>query len=98
MLLQQHLLASPFGLLAVQFHQMSNFVICIANEGYEASLITGKVYRRLPDPEAEAHGLTRVLDEDASSTDGYLYPSSFFVPVELPEKARRALAAHPLSS
>ncbi len=77
---------------------MDEFVICIANEGYEASLIVGKVYRRLPDPEAEAHGLTRVLDEDTSSTGGYLYPASFFVPVELPEKARRALASYPLSS
>ena len=73
---------------------MDEFVICIANEGYEASLIVGKVYRRLPDPEAEAHGLMRVLDEDVSSSGGYLYPSALFVPVELPEKARRALMAH----
>jgi len=77
---------------------MDEFVICIANQGYEASLIVGKVYRRLADPQAEAHGLMRVLDEDTSSTGGYLYPSNFFVPVKLPEKARRALTARPLSS
>ncbi len=37
------------------------------------------------------HGMLRVLDEDASEPDGYLYPASKFVPIELPEAARRAL-------
>ena len=32
---------------------MSDFVICINNESNPASLILGKVYRRLPDVEAE---------------------------------------------
>jgi hypothetical protein len=70
---------------------MSEFVICISNEGNPASLIVGKVYRRLPDPEAEAHNLLRIIDEDLSEPDGYLYPASMFVPVELPEKAKRVL-------
>ncbi len=70
---------------------MSEFVICISNEGNPASLIVGKVYRRLPDPEAEAHNLLRIVDEDLSEPDGYLYPASMFVPVELPEKAKRVL-------
>ncbi len=72
---------------------MSEFVICIDNTGFEASLIVGKVYRKLPDPGAEQHGLVRVIDEDLSETDGYLYPASLFVSVELPEEARRALTA-----
>jgi len=70
---------------------MSDFVICINNESNPASLLVGKVYRRLPDPEAEAHGMFRIIDEDSSEPDGYLYPASMFVPVELPEEAKRVL-------
>jgi len=70
---------------------LSEFVICISNEGNPVSLIVGKVYRRLPDPEAEAHNMLRIVDEDLSEPDGYLYPASMFVPVELPEKAKRVL-------
>ncbi len=72
---------------------MSEFVICINNEGNPASLILGKVYRRVPDPEAEAHNLVRVVDEDLSEPDGYLYPASMFVPVELPEVVWQILVA-----
>jgi hypothetical protein len=72
---------------------MSEFVICINDEGNLASLIVGKVYRRLPDPEAEAHDMIRIVDEDLSEPDGYLYPASMFVPVELPEEAKQALMA-----
>ena len=72
---------------------MSEFVICIDNESNPASLIVGKVYRRLSDAEAEAHDLVRVLDEDKSEPDGYLYPSFMFVPVDLPEVAKQALTA-----
>lgn len=70
---------------------MTNFVLCIDNRGNPASLIVGKVYRRLPDPEAELHQMYRVVDEDKSEPDGYLYPASMFVPIELPERAERAL-------
>ncbi len=69
---------------------MSEFVICINNESHPASLIVGKVYRRLPDAEAESHNMLRIV-EDLSEPDGYLYPASMLVPVELPEKARQAL-------
>ncbi len=72
---------------------MSGFVICINNESNRASLILGKVYRALPDAEAEAHNMLRVLDEDKSEPDGYLYPASMFAPIELPEAAARALMA-----
>jgi hypothetical protein len=37
--------------------------------------------------------MLRVIDEDTSEADGYLYPASIFVPVELPERARQALIA-----
>ena len=72
---------------------MSDFVICIDNANNPASLIMGKVYHRLSDPEAEAHDMLRVVDEDKSEPDGYLYPMSNFAPIELPEAARRALTA-----
>jgi hypothetical protein len=70
---------------------MSDFVICISNDSNPASLILGKVYRRLPDAEAETHDMLRVIDEDTSEPDGYLYPASIFAPIELPESAQRAL-------
>ncbi len=72
---------------------MSEFVICINNASNPASLIVGKVYRRLLDAEAQAHDLLRVLDEDKSEPDGYLYPVSMFAPIELPEVAKQALTA-----
>jgi hypothetical protein len=72
---------------------MSNFVICINNESNPASLIVGKVYRRLADSDAEAHDMFRVIDEDLSEPDGYLYPATMFAPIELPEAAERVLMA-----
>jgi hypothetical protein len=72
---------------------MSDFVICINNESNPASLILGKVYRTLPDAEAKAHNMLRIIDEDKSEPDGYLYPAVMFVPIELPEVAKRALIA-----
>jgi hypothetical protein len=70
---------------------MSNFVICINNDTNPASLIIGKVYRTVPDAEAESHNMLRVVDEDKSEPGGYLYPASMFAPVKLPEVAERAL-------
>lgn len=72
---------------------MNKFVLCINNADNPASLIVGKVYRRLPDPQAEAHDMIRVIDEDTSEPDGYLYPEAMFVPIELPEIAERVLLA-----
>lgn len=70
---------------------MSDFVICINNSSNPASLILGKVYRIIPDAEAKAHNMLRILDEDKSEPDGYLYPSSMFVPIKLPHAAEQAL-------
>ena len=72
---------------------MSDFVICINNDCNPASLILGKVYRTLPDAEAEAHKMLRIIDEDRSEPDGYLYPAAMFAPIELPEVAKRVLTA-----
>ena len=72
---------------------MSEYVICIDNESNPASLILGKVYLRLPGADAESHNMLRVIDEDASELDGYLYPASMFAPIELPAAAERVLTA-----
>lgn len=72
---------------------MNEFVICIDNKTNPASLIVGKVYRKLADPDAEAHKMIRVIDEDTTESNGYLYPASMFVKIELPQRAERALMA-----
>nr|VFJ93168.1 MAG: hypothetical protein BECKLFY1418A_GA0070994_102917 [Candidatus Kentron sp. LFY] len=71
---------------------MKDFVICIDKDGNPASLILGKVYPILPDAQATKHNMVRILDEDKSEPGGYLYEAAMFVPIELPELARRALA------
>ena len=58
-----------------------SLVVCIANEGYQASLELRKLYESLPDAEAAVLGQLRVIDE---SGEDYLYPASFFVAVTLP--------------
>jgi hypothetical protein len=72
---------------------VSSFVICIDNKSNPVSLIFGKVYRRLSDAEAESHSLMRIIDEDKSELDGYLYPAEMFAPIEMPEVAERVPAA-----
>ena len=39
------------------------FVICIDNHGYEASLEMRKLYEIINDADAEKHGQLRVIDE-----------------------------------
>ena len=58
-------------------------VVCVRNDGFPASLQRGKAYQALPDPNAEGHGMTRVVD--ASGND-YMYPSSLFVPLHPSER------------
>ncbi len=62
--------------------QHNDFIICVNNEGYEASLELRKIYEALQDPEAEQHGQVRVIDE---SGEDYLYPNSMFMKVDLPD-------------
>ncbi len=55
-------------------------VVCIDNEGNEASLEQWKIYQSLPDEEAERHNEIRVIDEEG---EDYLYPSDCFSSVFL---------------
>lgn len=70
-------------------NESESFVICINNDGFPASLEVRKVYRVLPDPTAAAHHCLRILDE---SGEDYIYPEDLFIPIELPQAAKEALA------
>ncbi len=65
------------------------YVICIDNTDYPVSLALHRIYRVLPDEDAERDGDLRVIDE---SGEDYLYPAASFVPVEVPEEAEPLLA------
>ena len=67
----------------------SNFVICIKNDDYPASLEVRKLYPRIPDADAEQHGQIRIVDE---SGDDYLYPEDYFTAIELPVEVERSIA------
>jgi len=61
-------------------------VVCVANEGNEASLQLWKIYKALRDVDAESEGFLRVIDE---SGEDYLFPEENFVPITLPAEARK---------
>jgi hypothetical protein len=64
------------------------FVICIRNKDYPASLELRKLYQVVPDEQAARHRHIRVIDE---SGEDYLYPEDYFVPIELPRAAEKAV-------
>jgi hypothetical protein len=68
----------------------AHFVVCLDNEGYPASLEVGKLYRFIPDEEAEAEGLIRVFDE---SGEDYAFDAERFHPISLPAVVEKALLA-----
>ena len=66
----------------------AEFVVCLRNDGYATSLEVHKIYRILPDPEAEKDGDLRIVDE---SGEDYLYPKDWFVLIEVPEAVEASL-------
>lgn len=62
------------------------FVICIT--GSEPDLELRKIYQVLPDEKAAHSKHLRIIDE---SGEDYLYPEQYFIPVELPATAEKAL-------
>ncbi|MDQ2695260.1 MAG: hypothetical protein M3Z21_07765 [Pseudomonadota bacterium] len=64
------------------------FAVCINNEGYKASLEVGKLYRIIPDQEAEAHGYLQVIDESGES---YGYSTERFFLIDLPPALAKTL-------
>jgi hypothetical protein len=65
----------------------SRFVLCIRNEDCD-DLEPRKVYQGLPDDSAAAEGYILVVDE---SGEDYLYPQDYFVRIDLPQAAQKAL-------
>ncbi|HEX9387014.1 MAG TPA: hypothetical protein VF918_11900 [Anaerolineales bacterium] len=65
------------------------FVVCLRNDGYEASLEPRKIYQVVPDKEAESHKMLRVIDE---SEEDYLFPASLFASISLPQTLAKELA------
>lgn len=64
------------------------FVVCINNAEYPASLELHKIYRVIPDKDAAEDGDLRIVDE---SGEDYLYPANWFVAVSLPEAVQESL-------
>ena len=67
---------------------LPDFVVCINNSDYPASLELHKIYRVLIDEEANLEGDIRVIDE---SGEDYLYPSSHFVHIQVPHPLEESL-------
>ncbi len=68
----------------------ARYVVCVSNEGFQASLERRKLYERTPDIEAEKAGFIRVVDE---SGEDYLFPRAMFVDIDVPLSVARALSA-----
>src|SRR5437667_8793539 len=68
------------------------FAVCINNKGYPASLEAGKLYKVVPDTEAEKHGLIRVVDE---SGEDYGYSSERFFVLDVPQALEKVLKGIP---
>jgi len=64
------------------------FVVCLKNEGYAASLELRKIYQVVGDEAAAKLHQIRVIDQSGKD---YLYPEDYFVPVQLPQSAEKAV-------
>ncbi|HPC96660.1 MAG TPA: hypothetical protein PLU87_17070 [Sedimentisphaerales bacterium] len=65
------------------------FALCVENKDTD-DLEKRKVYAVVPDEEAAKEGYLRVIDE---SGQDYLYPASYFILMDLPAEAQKALRA-----
>jgi hypothetical protein len=60
------------------------YMMCINTGAYEDDLKLRTVYRVIPDEGAAQSNYVRIIDETG---EDYLYPQSYFVPVEIPHEA-----------
>jgi hypothetical protein len=67
----------------------AQYVVCIKNEGYLASLELRKFYQVIPDESATEHQCIRVIDE---SGEDYLYPADYFVQIDLPQVVEKVFS------
>lgn len=66
----------------------TQYVVCVKNEDYPASLELRKLYPVIPDRAAARVGFRRIIDE---SGEDYLYPESYFVDIKLPSSVERVV-------
>jgi hypothetical protein len=66
----------------------SQYVVCVKNDDYPASLELRKLYQFMRDSAAARLGMLRVVDE---SGEDYLYPDDYFVAIRLTPAVERAL-------
>jgi hypothetical protein len=67
------------------------FAVCVETD--DADLLTPRmIYQVLPDESAAQSGYVRVVDNEG---EDYLYPARYFVLVDLPPDAERALLRVP---
>jgi hypothetical protein len=80
---------SKFGSAVRKLHY-PYYVVCVRAAGYEGSLYLGKIYRVVRPLKNDLPSELRVIDAEG---EDYLYSADRFVPIEVPIKVRRALAA-----
>ncbi len=66
------------------------FAICLAEDPQGGDLTLHKLYRVIPDADAERHAYLRVIDD---SGEDYLYSAKFFVVLTLPAEVEEAVLA-----
>jgi hypothetical protein len=69
-------------------NENKKFVLCIENKDCD-DLEIRKVYLVVPDLKSEADGYLRIIDE---SSEDYLYPKSYFIPLQLSDEIKEALS------
>ncbi len=74
--------------MKTQAEPTTQFAVCINNDGYKASLEIGKLYRVVPDEDADSHGYIRVVDE---SNEDYGYLKAHFFLLDIPQVLADAL-------
>jgi len=71
------------------------FAVYIENKSYPDDLKVRTIYQVLPDEAAAKSNYIRVVDETG---EDYLYPAEYFVLVEIPSEAQKALMQVPAHS
>lgn len=67
---------------------IAKFVVCITNDGYEASLERNKIYAMVEDAAAADDGDLRIVDE---SGEDYLYPAAWFISIDVPGMVQQSV-------
>ena len=68
--------------------KQTRFAVCLDNSAYPDDLKIRTIYQVLPDDSAARSNYIRVIDETG---EDYLYPAEYFVFVDLPAEAAKAL-------